>query len=246
MENREGPATESQPGLLFPLGNGGWRRWPSWEGRTGQEMTSAPCPGQWSWSNPGDPAFCPHSAWSTKCHMTLKAELLVDSETHPDARELGVWETLCDAELAPRVEWFQWTFITWSVAWKKHAPLSCFAFRTLVYFIFWPQPDHITALLTWNCFPGELLEQSWDRLGPETLCLHLDTPLLQQQNAKKLYGTENNCACTLGANSGPKRYKETVKRKLNCHFWGAWIKNKVSKAKAECYACPQHTIPPEG
>lgn len=55
-------------------------------------MTSAPCPGQWSWSNPGDPAFYPLSAWSTKRRMTLKAELLVDSETHPDARELGTHE----------------------------------------------------------------------------------------------------------------------------------------------------------
>ena len=38
-------------------------------------------------------------------------------------------------------------------------------------------------------------ETGWD-LGPfaEVLqCLHLDTPLLEQQNTKKLYGTKNNC-----------------------------------------------------
>ena len=39
---------------------------------------------------------------------------------------------------------------------------------------------------------------TWDPLlGPETFaavlqCLHLDTPLVKQQNTKKLYGTKNN------------------------------------------------------
>ena len=38
-------------------------------------------------------------------------------------------------------------------------------------------------------------ETGWD-LGPFAaglLCLHLDTPLLEQQDTKKLYGTKNNC-----------------------------------------------------
>ena len=47
------------------------------------------------------------------------------------------------------------------------------------------------------------LKQAWewkgDRLGSETWdplpeSLHLDKPLLQQQNMKKLQGTENNCS----------------------------------------------------
>ena len=53
----------------------------------------------------------------------------------------------------------------------------------------------------------------WDR--PRTLCfstamLHLDTPLLELQNTKKVYGTTNNCLHTQ-ANSGPK----DTKRKTN-------------------------------
>ena len=39
------------------------------------------------------------------------------------------------------------------------------------------------------------MTQVWD-LGPVAAvlqCLHLDTPLLQEQNAKKPDGTENNC-----------------------------------------------------
>ena len=46
----------------------------------------------------------------------------------------------------------------------------------------------------WNT----LSETGWD-LGCFTAvlqCLHLDTPLLQQQNTKKLYGPKNNCVHT--------------------------------------------------
>ena len=61
-------------------------------------------------------------------------------------------------------------------------------------------------------------ETGWD-LGPFAAvlqCLHLDTPLLGQQNTKKLYGTKNNCmyAQLFVANSGPQRYKETKKPQL--------------------------------
>ena len=35
-------------------------------------------------------------------------------------------------------------------------------------------------------------------------CLHLDTPLLKLQNAKKPYGTKNLRTCKVGANSEPK------------------------------------------
>ena len=40
-----------------------------------------------------------------------------------------------------------------------------------------------------------LFETGWD-LGPFAVvlqCLHLDTPLPELQNTKKLYGTKNNC-----------------------------------------------------
>ena len=67
-------------------------------------------------------------------------------------------------------------------------------------------------------------------------CLHLDTPLFQQQNTKKLYGTENNCACAAGANSGPK----DIKRPTNpyCHF----LKSQEQKQGT---LCPLHTPPLE-
>ena len=44
---------------------------------------------------------------------------------------------------------------------------------------------------------------------------HLDTPLLEQQNTKKLYGTTNNCMHAQWgfSNSGPKRYKRYKKKK---------------------------------
>ena len=46
--------------------------------------------------------------------------------------------------------------------------------------------------------------------------LHLDTPLLEQQNTKKLYGTTNNCMHAQWgfSNSGPKRYKRDKKKNL--------------------------------
>ena len=49
------------------------------------------------------------------------------------------------------------------------------------------------------------VETSWD-LGP--FAAVLDTPLLKQQNTKKLYGTKNNCVhAQLGQILDPKRYK---------------------------------------
>ena len=54
---------------------------------------------------------------------------------------------------------------------------------------------------------------TWD---PLLQCLHLDTPLLQQQNTKKLYGTKNNCVhVQLGQILEPK---DTEIKKPNCHF----------------------------
>ena len=85
MVNRAGPATESQPGLLFPSGDGGGgpaakaeqgRRWPLH-------------PAQRSWSNPGDPAFCPHSAlpsatwlWRQSCWWTVRPTQMLVSWAH--------------------------------------------------------------------------------------------------------------------------------------------------------------------
>ena len=92
------------------------------------------------------------------------------------------------------------------------------------------------------------MRQAWDR-DPLLQCLYLDTPLLQQQNTEKLYGTKNNCACALGANSLEQILdaKDTKKTKTSTStfeeprtktgFWGA---------KAEDCVCPLHTPPPEG
>ena len=62
-------------------------------------------------------------------------------------------------------------------------------------------------------------ETGWD-LGPFAAalqCLHLDTPLLEQQNTKKLPGTKNNCMhAQLGQILDPKDTKRP--KKPNCHF----------------------------
>ena len=61
-------------------------------------------------------------------------------------------------------------------------------------------------------------ETGWD-LGPFAAvlqCFHLGTPLLQQQNTKKLSGTKNNCVHAQLGQILDKRYKET--KKPNCHF----------------------------
>ena len=53
-------------------------------------------------------------------------------------------------------------------------------------------------------------ETGWD-LGPFAAvlqCLHLDTPLLKQQNTKRLYGTKTNCVhAQLGQILDPKDSK---------------------------------------
>ena len=49
----------------------------------------------------------------------------------------------------------------------------------------------------WTLAP--LSQSEWDRLGPFATvlqCLHLDKPLLEQQNTKKLHATKNNCVHT--------------------------------------------------
>ena len=89
------------------------------------------------------------------------------------------------------------------------------------------------------------MRQAWD-WDPLLQCLYLDAPLLQQQNTKKLYGTKNNCACALGANSleqildakGTKRPKTSASTseepRTKTGLWGA---------KQEDYAFPLHRPP---
>ena len=60
--------------------------------------------------------------------------------------------------------------------------------------------------------PHLKVRRTWD---PLLQCWHMHTSLLQQQNTKKCYETKNNCACVVGANSGPKRYKEDPPQKKN-------------------------------
>ena len=58
-------------------------------------------------------------------------------------------------------------------------------------------------------------ETSWN-LGPFApavlQCLHLDTPLLEQQNTKKLDGTENSCMHAWLGQIRTKRYKRQNKK----------------------------------
>ena len=103
----------------------------------------------------------------------------------------------------------------------------------------------------WNVYLSiskySINETGWD-LGPFAAalqCLHLDTPLLEQQNIEKLYGTKNNCVHgQLEQILDPKDTKRP--KRPNCHFWGAWSKNRVSGVKAGYCICPLHTTPPKG
>ena len=81
---------------------------------------------------------------------------------------------------------------------------------------------------------------TWD---PLLQCLHLDTPLCKQQNRKKQYGTENNYACAVGANSGQKIQRD---QKSQLPLLKGWSKTRVLGAKAGYCACPLHTTPPKG
>ena len=57
---------------------------------------------------------------------------------------------------------------------------------------------------------NRLFSSSWDRLGSGTLCCNARTwtPLLKQQNSKKLHGTKNNCVhAQLGQILDPKDTK---------------------------------------
>ena len=60
----------------------------------------------------------------------------------------------------------------------------------------WVQPCFCQFLvLVVEAVVAVIVRQAWD-LGPfaaELQYLHLDTPLLEQQNTKKLYVTKNNC-----------------------------------------------------
>ena len=88
-------------------------------------------------------------------------------------------------------------------------------------------------------------ETSWN-LGPFApavlQCLHLDIPLLEQQNTKKLYGTENSCMHAWLGQIRTKRYKRQNKKptatseELRAKCW-------VLGAKAQYWACPLHSIP---
>ena len=63
--------------------------------------------------------------------------------------------------------------------------------------------------------PGD--ETGWN-LGtsPVLQCLPLDSPLLQQQNTKKLYGTKNNCLPVQWGQILDNIYKKSEKH--NCYF----------------------------
>ena len=76
--------------------------------------------------------------------------------------------------------------------------------------------------------------------NPFLQCLHLDTPLLQQQNIKKLYWTKNECVHEqLGQILDPKDTKRS--KNPTATFKETGTKNRVPEAKEEYYACPLHT-----
>ena len=62
---------------------------------------------------------------------------------------------------------------------------------------------------------GPLRRENETGLGPSAAMLSLGTPLLQQGNTEKLYGTKNNCAGIVRANSGRKQKRKHTKKPKN-------------------------------
>ena len=72
------------------------------------------------------------------------------------------------------------------------------------------------------------------------LCLHLDNPVLEQQNTKKLYGTRNNCVHGHLGQILDERYKKTKKDTKRPS-----ATSEEPGAKPGYWACPLHTTPPK-
>ena len=96
------------------------------------------------------------------------------------------------------------------------------------------------------------LRQARD-LGPFAAvlqCLHLDTPLLELRNTKKLYGTKNNSVhVQLGqildqkiqkakTNKNKHKNKNTNKNQPNCHFRRAGSKKQGVGSKSRVLSMP--------
>ena len=85
------------------------------------------------------------------------------------------------------------------------------------------------------------MRHAWD-LGPFAAvlqCLHLDTPLLKQQNAKKLYGTKNNAQ--LGQNYGLKTQQPKNSTAISEEL-GAKTGCREQKQGTEHAPCTQHHL----
>ena len=82
--------------------------------------------------------------------------------------------------------------------------------------------------------------ETWD---PLLQCSHRDTPLLEQWNIKKFYGTKNACMCSWGKFWTPKIQRDqTIQLPL--------LKNLDQKLgvgeKAGCCSCPMEKTPLKG
>ena len=85
-------------------------------------------------------------------------------------------------------------------------------------------------------------ETGWD-LGPFAVlqCSHLDTPLLKQQNTKKLYGTKNNCMHEqLGQIMGKKLQKTKKTPTATFEETGAKDGGQEQKQGTVHAPCTQH------
>ena len=75
---------------------------------------------------------------------------------------------------------------------------------------------------------------TWD---PLLQCLHLDKPLLQQQNTKKLQGTKNNCLCVqLGQIMDKIQKDQKKKEKTQLPL----LKSREQKQGTAHAPCTQH------
>ena len=78
--------------------------------------------------------------------------------------------------------------------------------------------------------------------APLPQCLHLDTPLPEPQNTKKLYGTKDNCVHVKLGQILDKRYQEARKTQLPLLTSQEQNQEVGRKSRVLCMPPAHHTI----
>ena len=91
-------------------------------------------------------------------------------------------------------------------------------------------------------------ETGWDvgRFAAELQCLHLDTPLLPQQNTKKPYGTKNSCVLGQSSTNSGQKIQRDQENQLPLLRNLERKQGSQEQKQFTLHICmPLHTIPPK-